>query len=225
MPAAHTPTVHEQVLLSAPPSPMSPVSSEDEAATQRDMVSGATGSNRKNDCDDVGRCHHRTFVNRKPKFPTKYHELLQPLNPVVITPGFRPEPPPLARREETPDGVKGHLQEELMRLLLSRNGGGGGGGDLEDALGRFLRAHSENVDVNRLSPDGEAPAHVACARGDLPALRTLLRHGADLALANRDGFCPLHLASFRGDSELLAFVVRHSSSSSAATADTADKAL
>ena len=140
------------------------------------------------------------FVNRKPKFPTRYHEMLQPLSPVTTL------PPPEASRQQQPHLNQKHLpsflnvelQNEFHELMR--------GCKLDD-VERFLKQHSENIDINRFSPEGQTPLHEACQNGNLEATKILLQFGANPYLTNRDGFSILHLATFSGNSELLVLVM------------------
>ena len=134
------------------------------------------------------------FVNKKPKFPTKYHEMLQPLSPVTTLP-FRPAQQPFAVQMSTEVNVQ--LQEEFLKLMRHS--------DVEK-IETFLKQHSENIDINRFNTDGQTPIHEACQSRDIACVRALLRYGANPCLATRDGFSILHLASFSGSSELLSFV-------------------
>ena len=139
------------------------------------------------------------FVNKKPKFPTKYHEMLQPLSPVTTLP-FRsapteqPPPPVNVKSSE----FKVQLQEEFLKLM--RDCG-------VEKIETFLRQHSENIDINRFNSEGQTPLHEACLRGNVACAKTLLRFGANPRLANRDGFSILHLASFSGNSDLLLLAI------------------
>ncbi len=168
------------------------------------------------------------FTNRKPLFPTKYHEMLQPLLPVT-TLGFesaaasttrdrlqndRQDELPLRRGQ--PSSSSSALQDQFRSLLKQSLQQRGSPNRRLSDLEAFLSQHSQNVDLDSsLEPSGcgddhhvhQPPVHLCCLLGDLNALRLLVRHGADLTRANRDGFSPLHLASFAGDATLLAFLV------------------
>ncbi len=165
----------------------------------------SSSSSMSDEDDSTGRT---TFTNRKPAFPTRYHELLQPLSPVTTVgpsvPSCTPPPDPTHALDR-------RLQCDFERMIVR--------GTNLDQVSSFLDQHSGSIDVNALltydgddADDrhrGQAGVHVACARGDCGLLRLLWRHGADLRLANRDGFSPVHLASFQGDIDLLSFLLQN----------------
>ncbi|KAK0702109.1 ankyrin repeat-containing domain protein [Lasiosphaeria miniovina] len=70
--------------------------------------------------------------------------------------------------------------------------------DLADALHRPEYA----ADVNTGSAGGMTPLYMAAARGDLGAVRLLLRAGADPDVATTSGYTPLHVACRSGHHDL-----------------------
>ena len=135
------------------------------------------------------------FVNRKPRFPTKYDEMLQPLCPVITLPVESSYSSHHAARPK----VNVELQEELMALLRGSN---------LNEIELFLREHSENVDLNVFDPEfGQTPLHDACQLGQLELVKILVQYGANHRLTNRDGFALLHLASFAGNTALMKYIM------------------
>ena len=167
---------------SPPPSPMSTSSDQD--------GSSSTDFSASHNFDEET-TSRRTFVNGKPKYPTKYHELLLPLSPATSLPVATIVPTHCSK-------VNAELQEQFLNLLRVSTPA-----DVE----RFLEMHSENVDVNRYNVSGQTPLHEACVEDNAELVRILVRFGADCRLTTRDGFSVLHLASFGGGSELFNLLV------------------
>ena len=91
------------------------------------------------------------------------------------------------------------LQEEFLHLLRGSN---------LNEIERFLREHSENVDLNVFDPEfGQTPLHDACQLGQFELVKILVQYGANHRLTNRDGFALIHLASFAGNSQLLKYIM------------------
>ena len=134
------------------------------------------------------------FVNRRPKFPTKYHEMLQPINPITT---LHVETRTKSIVPTHKSKVNAELQQQFLNILQLSEAS-----DIE----LFLREHSENIDVNQYNCDGQTPLHIACIGGNCDIVKILIRFGADPSLTNRDGFSVLHLASFSGSSEVLTFL-------------------
>ena len=150
-----------------------------------------TSSEAGSECS-TGSTSSSSFVNRKPKYPTKYHEMLQPLAPSVTSePTWRPE---LECRGQTDSG----LQAELFALLR--------GSSVVD-LEAFLAANAQNLNINGFDLEvGQTALHEACQLGRLDMARCLVRHGASVELANRDGFSAIHLAAWTGNAKLISFL-------------------
>ncbi len=140
----------------------------------------------------------QVFVNKKPKFPTKYHEMLQPLSPVTTLPVWsRNQQRHYQPLPVKPTDINVQLQIEFLKMMRICEA---------DTIESFLQQHSENVDINQFNEDGQTFLHQACQRGDTTCARVLLKFGANPRIANRDGFTIRHLASFSGNSELLLLV-------------------
>lgn len=188
--------------FSDPPSPMSTSSdSEDRAVTVKMTEKAASESlvlsTSPAQPQVLAQESQRKFVNRKPHFPTIYHEALQPLLPVTTLPV--PVTAPVTEPMTANSKTSAVLQEQFLNLMRIS--------DLSE-IESFLREHSENMDLNRCANEwGELPLHEACVRGDLALAKLLIQFGADHRLTNRDGFSPLHLASFSGNAQLVNFVV------------------
>ena len=136
----------------------------------------------------------RTFVNKKPKFPTRYHESLQPLSPCTML------PVKISRAADAPQksGVDAERQKEFQKLMRNC--------DAEE-VEVFLRAYSENIDINKFSEEGETALHTACHEGNVSCAEVLLRFGANPRITTRNGFSIVHLASFSGSTETLTLAI------------------
>lgn len=78
--------------------------------------------------------------------------------------------------------------------------------DLETALGN---SRSIAAQVNQSTVDGYTPAALAAMRGDVAALATLARAGADLSCRNGRGLLPIHLACQGCHVAAVEFLVDH----------------
>ena len=164
----------------------------------------------QNDSNPLQNCTSRL------KFPTKYHEMLQPLSPVTTLPVDEVVRRPLPNKtHQVEHDVQ--LQKQFHSLvdtatsplsktttttnnektLLSRVN------SIED----FLLHHSQNIDVNQYNSDGKTALQQCCLAGNLPLVKLLVRFGANMRLTTREGFSVLHIAAFSGHSELLTFVM------------------
>ena len=164
----------------------------------------------------------------KPKFPTKYHEMLQPLSPVTTIPV---EEEVIKRPLPNKTHVTEHdiqLQKQFHSLVDSatcplpktterttRNSTTANEKSLTNRvlqnLEDFLVHHSQNIDVNQYNNDGQTALQQCCLAGNLPLVKLLVRFGANMRLTTREGFSVLHIAAFSGHSDLLAFVMGQSS--------------
>ncbi|MFW6002069.1 MAG: ankyrin repeat domain-containing protein [archaeon] len=57
--------------------------------------------------------------------------------------------------------------------------------------------------VNQLDVDGNLPIHIACKKGNLDLVRSLLESGSICSIKNNIGLYPLHLATMSGNKELV----------------------
>lgn len=62
---------------------------------------------------------------------------------------------------------------------------------------------STGIDINTVTPKGEALLHAAVGTGNLDLARALLERGANAAVKTADGRSALHLAAWRGDVDLI----------------------
>jgi len=157
------------------------------------------------------------FVNKKPKFPTKYHEMLQPLSPVTTF------PPPnttttdftLLNTKQIPITTDVKLQEQFNLLIddsVSLNGEQqiSSSSPVESSTTKvkeFLIKHSKKIDVNRYNNEGQTPLQRCCLEGNLPMAKLLVKFGAKSKITTRDGFTTLHIAAFSGHSQMLFFIM------------------
>ena len=193
----------EEHETSSSPPPTSPLTSSAATSWQRNLKNKRTADN----MSESGEQGYK-FVNKKPKYPTKFHEMLQPLSPVTTLPvDTVVGPVPSRTHQSKHDAV---LQEDLYKLVRRRLQHFDQIHDLET----FLMKHSENVDLNQYSsldandPDGGLNTfHMSCQHGDLPMAKLLIRFGANPKLTTREGFSTLHLAAFSGNSDLLFYVM------------------
>ena len=156
----------------------------------------------------------------RPKFPTKYHEMLQPLTPVTTLPVEE-----VVRR---PLPMKTHVTEhdvqlqDQFHLLVNRATSSPPLSpkvidnhdktqeqqrDRTNSVENFLMRHSENIDVNQYNSDGKTALQQCCLAGNVPLVKLLVRFGANVKLTTREGFSVLHIAAFSGQSDMLTFVM------------------
>jgi len=183
---------------SDPPSPVSWVSDSEESVVS---VSTTTTTNSKKRCSSHFESEHRpsfqTFVNKKPKFATKYDEMLQPLSPMTMLPIESLSLPTdsLVHR----NSFNSQLQKEFRQLIESSA--------TLLAVESFLEQHSETIDINEYNTEGRTALQQCVFEGNLPTVKLLVKYGADAKLTTRDGFSPLHLASFSGHSNILMYII------------------
>ena len=147
------------------------------------------------------------FVNKKPKFPTKYHEMLQPLSPATsYPPATTTEFNSLNVKQRPETDVQ--LQEQLNCLIddiisSSDEGIPSSTSKVEE----FLLKHSEKVDLNRYNSEGQTILQRCCLEGNLSLAKLVVRFGAKSKITTRDGFTTLHIAAFSCHSQMLFFVL------------------
>ena len=177
-----------------------------------------------NGCEDDNSSNptsHNTFSNpqvnsSRLKFPTKYHEMLQPLSPVTTLPVEEVIRRPLPNKTHiTEHDVQ--LQQQFHSLVdnattcqvskTTTNNENTLLSSRVNSLEDFLVHHSENIDVNQYNTDGQTALQQSCLAGNLPLVKLLVRFGANMKLTTREGFSILHIAAFSGHSDLLTFVM------------------
>jgi len=179
--------------------------------------------NRTEDVNSSRPSSHNTFSNSQVsssrlKFPTKYHEMLQPLSPVTTLPVEELIRRPLPNKTHiTEHNVQ--LQKKFHSLVdnattcqaASKTATANNENTLlssrVNTLEDFLLHHSENIDVNQYNTDGQTALQQCCLAGNLPLVKLLVRFGANMRLTTREGFSILHIAAFSGHSDLLTFVM------------------
>jgi hypothetical protein len=165
---------------------------------------------------------HNTFSNTQVsssrlKFPTKYHEMLQPLSPVTTLPVEEVIRRPLPNKTHITEHDL-QLQKQFHSLVdnattcqvsktTTANNENTFLSSRVNSLEDFLVHHSENIDVNQYNSDGQTALQQCCLAGNLPLVKLLVRFGANMRLTTREGFSILHIAAFSGHSELLTFVM------------------
>ena len=180
--------------FSPPPSPLS--DSNDSVDGDEDVTSSTTcrPHKRRMPQQHQQQPKKRTFINKKPKFPTRYHESLQPLSPCTTLPVR------ICRGVDAPQksGVDGERQEEFLRLMRNCDA---------EKVEVFLRAYSEDIDINKFSEEGGTALHMACHEGNVSCAEVLLRFGANPRITTRNGFSIVHLASFSGSADTLTLAI------------------
>jgi ankyrin repeat protein len=77
-----------------------------------------------------------------------------------------------------------------------------------------LLQSARDFNVNLIDGQGQTPLHQCCMNGNLELVKILVRHGADVRLANRDGWSPLHIASFCGNYHIVMYLVGNANADS-----------
>ena len=189
--------------FSPPPSPESEEGNDDDSIEvgERDVGDkpDQSGRKRKMSRPPTSPPRQHQFVNKKPKFQTKYHAALQPLSPCT-TLSVRASMPVALPHTRV---INAQRQEEFHKLMRSCD---------TDKIETFLRAHSENIDINKYNEAGETALHSAFREGKVSCAKVLLKFGANPRLTTRSGFSLFHLAAFAGSSELRALVTEVRSS-------------
>lgn len=156
----------------------------------------------------------KPFVNKKPKFPTKYHEMLQPLSPyTTISPILSSESKfgELKHSEEQkPQTIDVQLQEKFNQLIISSLKSEQTSSNDERStknVEEFLTNHSASINLNRYNDEGQTPLQRCCLEGNLPLAKLLVKFGAKSKITTRDGFTTLHVAAFSGHSQMLFYIM------------------
>jgi Ankyrin repeats (3 copies) len=176
--------------LSDPPSPASWNSDCDE---QQTVTSSASKKRTSNHFDDDVK-HFQPYVNKKPKFATKYDEMLQPLSPMTYLPVES-----LMLPTKTHQANFNLASQKQFRSLLESKAA-------TSEIESFLCQHSETIDINEYNSEGRTALHQCCFEGNLPTAKVLVRFGANAKLTTRDGFSLLHLAAFSGHSNFMFYI-------------------
>jgi len=183
------PPASPESTLSDPPSPTPSWSSD--LDDQQTFTSSASKKRSSSHFEDVRQ--HQPYVNKKPKFATKYDEMLQPLSPMTYLPVESLTLPAKTHRAN----LNVTSQQEFRNLLESKSS------DLES----FLCNNSELIDINEYNVEGRTALQQCCIDGNLATAKLLVRFGADAKLTTREGFSTLHLAAFSGHSNLMLYVM------------------
>lgn len=172
---------------------------------------------RKHSDFDANCDNHTTtfsFVNKKPKFPTKYHEMLQPLSPVTSFPptNITTEITLLNNATQKPTTKADVQLQKQFDLFIDENMGVNEQEEIPDESSTrkvedFLINHSKSININRYNGDGQTPLQRCCFEGKLALAKLLVKFGAKSKLTTRDGFSTLHIAAFSGRSQMLFFIM------------------
>ena len=168
-------------------------------------------------CSDADNLY--PFVNKKPKYPTKYHEMLQPLSPVTTFPPCNiTNDPGSSTSKQKPITWDVQLQQEFNMLLnesipLANDDQNcqisssakqmNSARKVED----FLINHCKSIDINRYNEEGQTPLQRCCLEGNIQLAKLLVKFGAKSKITTRDGFTTLHIAAFSGQSQMMLFIL------------------
>ena len=201
-PASSTMTSSSSSTCSSPP-PTSPMSTMSDPPSPSSWTSECeepsfSSSNKKrssNHFEDEERVQYQPYVNKKPKFATKYDEMLQPLSPMTYLPVESVMVPMRTHRAN----FNIQTQKQFRSLLETRA--------KPNEIESFLGQHSEAIDINEYNVDGQTALHQCCFDGNLSTAKLLVRFGADAKLTTREGFSTLHIAAFSGHSNVLLYIM------------------
>ena len=141
--------------------------------------------------------YSQPIVNRKPRFPTKYHERLQPMEPLTTMPVATITP---THRSDHSESAQADFHSTLQKCLSEQK-------PLTD-LEAYLTDNRDRIDVNQYMGDsGQTPLHLACMQGDVAVAKLLVRYGANPRLTTRDGFSCMHIAAFSGSADVMLYVM------------------
>ena len=165
---------------------------------------------------DTNRENSFQFVNKKPKYPTKYHEMLQPLSPYttlfpdtsVGTKSFESN----HLKEQMPTKIDVQLQEKFNQLInfsfeSEQEQASTKNERSTRKVEEFLTTHSTSIDINRYNDEGQTPLQRCCFEGNLPLAKILVKFGAKSKITTRDGFTTLHIAAFSGHSHMMFYIM------------------
>jgi len=155
------------------------------------------------------------FVNKKPKYPTKYHEMLQPLSPYTTLSPLMSEETKITEsnhlKEQMPT-IDVQLQEKFNQLINSslqveQEQKSFNDERLTRKVEEFLTVSSSSIDINRYNDEGQTPLQRCCLIGNLSLAKILVKFGAKSKITTRDGFTTLHVAAFSGHSQMLFYIM------------------
>lgn len=186
-PACSSPTSSPMSALPGVASPLPTCGSE---CDPQNFATVASRKRRINPEEDFGR-HHQPHVNRKPRFATKYDEMLQPLSPMT----YLPVESLLLPKENDKPNFDPECQKKFWVLVKSEV-------KLSE-IESFLQHHSDLIDINEYNSEGRTALHQCCFDGNLQTAELLIRFSADIRLTTRDGFSALHIAAFSGHTNIM----------------------
>ena len=165
---------------------------------------------------DTNREKSFQFVNKKPKYPTKYHEMLQPLSPyTTLSPELSVRNKSIESnnlKEQIPTKIDVQLQEKFNQLInlsfeIEQEQGSTNDERSTRNVEEFLTTHSTSIDINRYNDEGQTPLQRCCFEGNLPLAKILVKFGAKSKITTRDGFTTLHIAAFSGHSHMMFYIM------------------
>jgi hypothetical protein len=180
--------------ISDPPSPISWSSDgEDQPTSKPQPEKKRTSSHFDEDSTKT----YQPYVNKKPKFATKYDEMLQPMSPMTYLP-VDSLMLPIPNQTHRPN-YNVQSQKKFLNLLETRA--------KISEIETFLGENSEGIDINEYNVEGRTALQQCCFDGNLPTAKLLVRFGANTKLTTREGFSMLHLAAFSGHSNILLYIM------------------
>ena len=174
---------------------------------------------KSSEIDGNSNCHSDKsfhFVNKKPKYPTKYHEMLQPLSPYTTlstpTSGENKFTEYKHSKEQIPSTIDVQLQEKFNELInsslkIEQEQISFNDERLTREVEEFLTTNSASIDINRYNEEGQTPLQRCCLEGNLALAKLLVKFGAKSKMTTRDGFTTLHVAAFSGHSQILFYIM------------------
>lgn len=174
---------------------------------------------KSSEIDGNSNCHSDNsfhFVNKKPKYPTKYHEMLQPLSPYTTlstpTSGENKFTEYKHSKEQIPSTIDVQLQEKFNELInsslkIEQEQISFNDERLTREVEEFLSTNSASIDINRYNEEGQTPLQRCCLEGNLALAKLLVKFGAKSKMTTRDGFTTLHVAAFSGHSQILFYIM------------------
>jgi hypothetical protein len=184
------PPASPMATLSELPSPSSWKSDCDEQT----VTSSASKKRTSNHFDDDVK-HFQPYVNKKPKFATKYDEMLQPLSPMTYLPVLTLMHPSKIHQPN----FSLESQKQFQCLLETKTA--------TSEIKSFLSKHAEAIDINEYNSEGRTALHQCCLDGNLSMAKLLVEFGANVKLATQEGFSTLHVAAFAGHANIMFFVL------------------